>query len=169
MSTIEAVTTGKGTTQGAAAPEATDSTTQPAGKCGWIAVDLDGTLAYYHSWRGLEHIGKPVKSMLERVRNWIKEGYEVRVFTARASSPDLIAPIEAWLKKHKIGGLKVTNELDADCLEIWDDRCVQLISDTGLPYRSASVLARPRAPLLEEAFPHEGRPKLQDSPESFGS
>lgn len=128
---------------------------------GWIAVDLDGTLAYYHSWRGLDHIGKPVKSMLERVKRWREEGYEVRIFTARASSADLIPPVEAWLKKHKIGGLKVTNELDADCIELWDDRCVQLLPNTGMPVRSPSLLARPKAPLLEEAFPHEGRPQLE--------
>lgn len=130
---------------------------------GWIAVDLDGTLAYYHSWRGLDHIGKPIKTMLERVKLWIAQGYEVRIFTARASSPELIPPVQAWLKKHKLGGLQVTNELDADCIEIWDDRCVQLTVNTGMPQRSPSLLARPKAPLLEEAFPHEGRPTLQGS------
>lgn len=141
------------------------SNTEPAAessqKKGWIAVDLDGTLAYYHSWRGLDHIGKPVKAMLERVRRWLEEGYEVRIFTARASSPELIAPVEAWLKKQKLPALIVTNELDADCIELWDDRCVQLIEDSGMPLRSASILSRPRAPLLEDAFPHEGRPQLR--------
>lgn len=144
---------------------ATEPLQQPAKK-GWIAVDLDGTLAYYHSWRGLDHIGKPIKAMLERVRGWIAEGYEVRIFTARAASPELVPPVEAWLKKQKLGGLKVTNELDADCLEVWDDRCVQMIPNMGSPYRSPSLLARPRAPLLEEAFPHEGRPQLITEPDA---
>src|SRR5262245_48902352 len=28
--------------------------------CGWIGVDLDGTLAEYHGWKGIEHIDRPV-------------------------------------------------------------------------------------------------------------
>ena len=30
---------------------------------GWIGVDLDGTLAFYDMWRGMEHIGKPIPAM----------------------------------------------------------------------------------------------------------
>ena len=47
----------------------------------WIAVDLDGTLAYSSS-RG--RIGKPVPAMLERVKQAIEDGAEIRVFTVRA-------------------------------------------------------------------------------------
>ena len=39
---------------------------------GWIGVDLDGTLAHYDKWRGVEHIGKPVPVMLERVKKWLE-------------------------------------------------------------------------------------------------
>ena len=41
---------------------------------GWIGVDLDGTLAHYEGWKGIEHIGAPVPAMLERVKNWLAEG-----------------------------------------------------------------------------------------------
>ena len=34
-----------------------------------IAVDLDGTLAYYDKFRGKDHIGKPIPKMIERVKN----------------------------------------------------------------------------------------------------
>lgn len=27
---------------------------------GWIGVDLDGTLAEYTGWKGVEHIGEPI-------------------------------------------------------------------------------------------------------------
>ena len=27
---------------------------------GWIGVDLDGTLARYDGWRGIDHIGEPM-------------------------------------------------------------------------------------------------------------
>ena len=35
----------------------------------WIGVDLDGTLARYDGWRGLDRIGEPVPVMLARVRH----------------------------------------------------------------------------------------------------
>lgn len=33
---------------------------------GWIAVDLDGTLAEYDGWKGSAHIGNPVPKMVEK-------------------------------------------------------------------------------------------------------
>lgn len=50
---------------------------------GWIAVDFDGTLAHYDHWRGPAALGAPVAPMVERVKRWLAEGREVRVFTAR--------------------------------------------------------------------------------------
>ena len=50
---------------------------------GWIAVDFDGTLAQYD---GTLKLGKPIPAMCERVKNWVAEGYEVRIFTARVAS-----------------------------------------------------------------------------------
>jgi len=56
----------------------------------WIAVDLDGTLAYYDSNRGLslDYIGPPITSMLVRVLGWLREGKTVKIFTARAAMPE---------------------------------------------------------------------------------
>jgi len=34
----------------------------------WIGVDLDGTLAKYGEWRGVEHIGEPIPPMVDRVK-----------------------------------------------------------------------------------------------------
>jgi hypothetical protein len=53
---------------------------------GWIGVDLDGTLAYYDHWRGAEHIGEPIPAMLERVKRWLADGKDVRIFTARVDA-----------------------------------------------------------------------------------
>jgi hypothetical protein len=50
---------------------------------GWIGVDLDGTMAYYDGWKGADHIGEPIPAMVERVKRWLAEGREVRIFTAR--------------------------------------------------------------------------------------
>ena len=43
----------------------------------WIGVDLDGTLATYDRWRGIEHIGDPIPDMVFRIKNWIANGKTV--------------------------------------------------------------------------------------------
>lgn len=105
-------------------------------------MDLDGTLAEYHGWIGPEHIGKPVPAMLERVKKWIAEGVEVRIFTARVSVGESEDPtfaesqrslIAEWCKKHVGAELRVTNKKDFACIEIWDDRAIQVVMNTGEP------------------------------------
>lgn len=97
----------------------------------WVGVDLDGTLAYYDHWRGKDHIGEPIPEMLARVKRMIAEGLTVKIFTARAAVDDQIPPIRIWLEKYGLGGLAITNEKDMNCTEIWDDRAIQVISNTG--------------------------------------
>jgi len=112
-------------------------------------VDLDGTLAHYDCWRGVKHIGRPVPTVLARVHAWRAREFRVKIFTARASQPQLIPPIEKWLAKHGLAGLEVKNCKDMDMIELWDDRSVQVIANTGFPVRSASFSSHPRAPLME--------------------
>ena len=97
---------------------------------GYIAVDLDGTLAHYEGWNDGE-IGKPIPKMMERVRQWLKDGIEVRIFTARASDPFETGRVKAWLKRHGLGDLTVTNVKDFGMVRLFDDRCVQVIANTG--------------------------------------
>jgi hypothetical protein len=117
---------------------------------GWIAVDLDGTLAEYNGWLSEEHIGDPVAPMLERVRLWITEGKDVRIFTARVDGGEVAIAmgneagqrfkdvqrirgiIEAWCLKHVGVVLPITNKKDYGMIELWDDRCVQVVPNTGL-------------------------------------
>ena len=96
-----------------------------------ILVDLDGTLALYDGWKGKEHIGEPVPAMLFRVRNWIENGEEVRIFTARASDKTAIPYVRGWLKKLGLGELEITNTKDFTVTELWDDRAVQVEPNTG--------------------------------------
>ena len=35
----------------------------------WIGFDLDGTLAEYNGWEGIEHIGKPIKPIVEAAQS----------------------------------------------------------------------------------------------------
>lgn len=103
---------------------------------GWIGLDLDGTLAYYDEWRGIEHIGEPIPAMLERVKRWIKEGKEVRIFTARVSRnyPEVGTVryhIVNWCLEHIGVSLVITNQKDFNMIELWDDRVVQVQKNTG--------------------------------------
>lgn len=104
----------------------------------WIGVDLDGTLAEWDGWKGHEHIGPPVPAMLERVKRWIKMDIEVRIFTARASVEEHIPPVEKWLENNGLGGLQVTNQKDYKMLQLWDDRCVQVIPNSGELVKNAT-------------------------------
>ena len=104
---------------------------------GWIGVDLDGTLAEYHGWRGPEHIGAPIPAMVERVMAWLAEGREVRIFTARVAGGDgrdvgeVDLAIKRWCQEHIGAVLPVTNVKDYGMIELWDDRCVQVVPNTG--------------------------------------
>jgi len=108
---------------------------------GWIGVDLDGTLAIYDGWKGIEHIGEPILPMVDRVKQWIADGRDVRIMTARVSEQSLkansvyldaiVAPIQRWCLKHIGYKLPVTCKKDLEMIELWDDRCVQVIPNTG--------------------------------------
>lgn len=100
---------------------------------GWIGVDLDGTLAHYEGWKGPEEIGAPIPPMLKRVLMWLSEGKEVRIFTARASVPSQIPPIQKWCKEHLGVELPITNIKDFGMIELWDDRCIRVQANTGEP------------------------------------
>lgn len=106
----------------------------PRKKEGWIGVDLDGTLAKYEGWQGEMHIGEPVPKMVERVRFWLDNGYTVKIMTARVCRPNsraIVRRIQAWTMKHLGQALDVTNKKDYDMIELWDDRAVQIVQNTG--------------------------------------
>lgn len=117
---------------------------------GWIGVDLDGTLAHYHGWKGVDHIGEPIPAMVERVKAWLAEGQDVRIFTARvaglwpigggsgmvdtlaqAEANMALTAIQAWSQKHLGDVLPVTALKDFGMIELWDDRAVQVNRNTG--------------------------------------
>ncbi|MDU0460586.1 MAG: hypothetical protein RW306_17800 [Geobacteraceae bacterium] len=118
---------------------------------GWIGVDLDGTLAEFHGWINMEHIGAPVPEMAERVRTWLDRGVDVRIFTARVDSEavalslgnetdELFSHIEKvrsiiqdWTEKHLGHRLPVTNVKDFKMIELWDDRAVRVVLNKGCP------------------------------------
>ena len=103
---------------------------------GWIGVDLDGTLAHYDGWKGIDHVGAPVPLMIARVRAWLAQGRAVKIFTARVSVPEptkseVIEAIHKWLAEHGLPSLEVTNIKDFGMIELWDDRAIQVRVNTG--------------------------------------
>ena len=129
---------------------APNADTHGSAKRGWIGVDLDGTLAEYHGWKGASHIGSPVPKMVDRVVAWLSDadGPGVKIVTARVAPGKSDAHecrnyIDKWINKYIIPRLPlhlrepmpisipVTHEKDQSMIELWDDRCVQVVPNTG--------------------------------------
>ena len=114
----------------------------------WYGVDLDGTLAEWSEefpGMSLLEIGDPIPAMQRRVKRWIKEGRIVKIFTARMADPETGAPrcgydaadvakvIGEWTKLHLGKWLDTTCCKDHFMVELWDDRCVQVAFNFGIP------------------------------------
>lgn len=108
---------------------------------GWIGVDLDGTLAT--STDSIDTIGAPIPEMAERLLRWHRSGIKVKIFTARASTPKQVPLIRAWLADNQLPDLEITNVKDQSMWEVWDDKAVEVIRDTGRP---ANILRRITSP-----------------------
>jgi len=104
-----------------------------------IAVDLDGTLAHYDHWRGIEHIGAPIEAMHRRVLKWLAEGVTVVIFTARITpfpgqardTEQAKQYVRDWLKRYGLPELEITNIKRQDFVVFYDDRCVNIEANTG--------------------------------------
>jgi hypothetical protein len=94
---------------------------------GWIGVDFDGTLAHYDYYRGDDHTGAPVEEMVKRVRKWLRDGKDVRLFTARKPHPAL----RRWMRDHLGAVLPITNRKDPGMQLLIDDRAIGVERNTG--------------------------------------
>lgn len=108
---------------------------------GWIGVDLDGTLAVQTD--NDMSIGEPVPEMAQRVRRWHAAKMKVKIFTARATNPAEIPKIKAWLLANKLPDLEITCTKDYAMIELWDDRAVEVIKNTGRPANLVRRMASP--------------------------
>lgn len=116
---------------------------------GWIGVDLDGTLAEYHAWDAALKFGKPIPLMVERVKAWLALGLTVKIVTARMPLPDdydyrpcdvtgdswsqleMAEAIANYTEEHVGARLEAVCYKDLYMLELWDDRAVQIVANTG--------------------------------------
>jgi hypothetical protein len=99
-----------------------------------IIVDLDGTLAYYDEWKGLDHIGDPLPGAQEFIEA-LKVKFDVIIFTTRTNPTvnnlpedmqlQLGVKIVDWLSKHKFPQVEVYIGVGKPIGEYYlDDRAV---------------------------------------------
>ena len=101
-----------------------------------MLVDFDGTLATYDGWQGAKHAGEPIPAMVERVKQWLDEGKDVRIFTSRVAPGNSDAfisrqTINKWSKQVFGRLLPITATKDAGMVELWDDRAHGVETNTG--------------------------------------
>ena len=68
---------------------------------GWYGFDLDGTLAVYDGWHGIDHIGAPVAKTVRLMKRMHEDGLRVKILTARVSprtNPETMA--NPYLENH---------------------------------------------------------------------
>lgn len=128
---------------------------------GWIGVDLDGTLAEYDQYKGTDSIGKPIPAMLARVKEWLADGREVRIVTARAGDPRQVPYINVWLEKHVGQVLTVTDRKDFDMEVLWDDRAITVERNTGKIIRASWTDVKPKNSKCEYGIPWVGSCKAK--------
>ena len=121
-----------------------------------VAVDLDGVLARYYGWRGVDHIGEPLPGAVDFTKR-LSEWAHVLVFTCRVNArlqsvpdqgiDDLYYKVMNWLKKHEFKYNEIyVGQGKPLAVAYIDDRAVpctpqrQLL--TSMVYREAEDLAR---------------------------
>lgn len=93
----------------------------------WVGFDFDGTLVKGHSGKG-----DVVVPMLNRLKEYLAQGVEVRILTARAGDLEGQRLVKMWLSKQGLPDLKVTDKKDYGMIVFYDDRARQVIPDTGI-------------------------------------
>lgn len=103
----------------------------------WAGFDLDGTLAEYDGWKGIEHIGKPVERMVLIAKLLHKLGKKIKILTARAAPRDgddgskAKKYVEKWCEKNLGFVPEITHDKDASMAVLFDDRAVAVEQNTG--------------------------------------
>lgn len=73
-----------------------------------VAIDVDGVLASYDGWRGLDHYGEPIAGAVAFTQRLREAGWKIIIHTCRMNRigqpiptlGQLIKPLRAFLKQH---------------------------------------------------------------------
>lgn len=91
-------------------------TEQQPGKC-TVAVDLDGVLASYDGWKGIENFGDPIPGAREFIEALLSGGFRVIIHTTRTN---------AWVNRAEANG---QDHLSVDGGFRWRRRLKMLVSN----------------------------------------
>lgn len=108
-----------------------------------VGVDFDATLATYDGWKGPAVLGKPVPEMVRRMKAGMAQGTRFWIFTARVnpSGHDYKSSLDAtqsyvaiaqWCMQVFGQLLPITHEKNQLWQEVWDDRAIQVLPNTGV-------------------------------------
>ena len=121
----------------------------------WVGFDLDGTLAKYDGWKGIDHIGEPIKPMVDKIKKLREDGVMVKILTARVApkkrsdgtvGEDFVKVkwngkkvnkfarefIAEWCHKNLGFCPEIVHEKDHSMKELYDDRCKQVLPNCGI-------------------------------------
>ena len=123
---------------------------------GWIGFDLDGTLAKYDGWQGIDHIGEPIGPMVDLMKKLHGQGRYVKIVTARVApqeledgsfgEPYITVPqgdggatrqyasqyIQDWCHFNLGFVPEIVYQKDCRMLELYDDRVKQVVPNKGV-------------------------------------
>lgn len=95
-----------------------------------VAVDFDGVLSAYRSWRGITELDPPEEGAREFVLGLVSDGYDVVVMSSRARYADGYRAIVKWLSDNDFPPLQVTHEKVLACAYV-DDRAIHYAPGSG--------------------------------------
>lgn len=125
-----------------------------------VAIDLDGVLAYYNGWKGIDHIGEPTDGALRLCEQLIEDGHEIIVHTVRTNpiinnkelsdveaSNDYHAmwlsnKIYAWLKKHNFPSkITVWDNFGKPQADLYiDDKAFVVLKNRGFNFQTIQAI-----------------------------
>lgn len=117
-----------------------------------VCVDLDGVLATYEGWRGLDHIGEPRHGARDFLQH-LSQVARVIIFTTRCKlgDPDLGRPdhesvatlyarVKEWLDQHKLPYSEIyTGQGKPMACAYVDDRAVSIPTNPSAEHFSPAL------------------------------
>jgi len=104
-----------------------------------VCVDVDGVLAQYDGWKGVDHIGDPIPGAVEFTRSLAKHA-DILIYTTRCceeiNRPEkshlLVNRVRDWLDRHGFAYHAIWDGQGKPiCAAIVDDRAVSLRPQPG--------------------------------------
>ena len=114
---------------------------------GYIAFDLDGTLAVREKGDSIFKIGAPISRNIQILKDAQARGVKVKIITARSEKQ--YDKITKWLEKQGITGVEITNKKCSQMSILFDDRAMGVLRNDGT---SHIALLKEAAQILEKLY-----------------